>query len=144
MAALIAESMPRLFLTGTLYPTFTIFRLHGTNIYTKLDLHKACHQIPIHSEDIPKMAVITSFGSFEYLRTKFGLRNAGQTFQRFIKRVLGRLDFVFVHINGVFIALKNAKQQREHLRIVHERLKKYQLRIHLSKYEFGKGRIDFL
>ena len=33
-------------------------------------------------EDICKTAIITPFGMFEFLRLPFGLRNAGNTFQR--------------------------------------------------------------
>jgi hypothetical protein len=33
-------------------------------------------------EDIPKTAIITPFGLFEYLFTPFWLSNAAQTFQR--------------------------------------------------------------
>ena len=43
-------------------------RLEGSIIFSKIDLMRGYHQIPVNEDDIPKTAVITSFGLFEYTR----------------------------------------------------------------------------
>ena len=58
-------------------------------VFTKLDLTKGYYQVPMAPGDIPKMAVITPFGLFEWVRMPFGLRNAGCTFQRLMDQILG-------------------------------------------------------
>jgi len=55
--------------------------LQGKNCFSKIDLKKAYHQIPVAEDDISKTAASTPFGLFEFFRMPFGLRNAGQTFQ---------------------------------------------------------------
>lgn len=50
-------------------------------IFSKVDLLRGYHQVPMHPADVPKMAVINSFGHFEFLRMPFGVKNMSQTFQ---------------------------------------------------------------
>jgi hypothetical protein len=65
---------------------------------------KAYHQIAVHSDDIVKTAIITPFALFEFPYISFGLRNAAQTFQRFIVEVLRDLDFCYAYIDYVLVA----------------------------------------
>ena len=118
--------------------------LRGKQVFTKLDLFMAYRQIPVASDGIPKTAVITPFGLFEYTVMTFGLRNAGQSFQRYIHQVLGDLEFVFCYIDDVLIAYSSFEEHSRHLNAVFNRLKEFSLRINVTKSEFGKTKLEFL
>ncbi|GFS69565.1 hypothetical protein TNCV_3894241 [Trichonephila clavipes] len=92
--------------------------LHDKRIFSKIDIFKAFHQIPIAECDIPKTAVTTPWGLYEYTHLCFGLVNAPQTFMRFMHEVLRGLSFCFVYLDDILFYSENAEEHRSHLRIV--------------------------
>jgi hypothetical protein len=74
----------------------------------------------------------------------FGLRNAAQTFQRFIDEVLRGLDFCYRYIDDLPIASATPEEHLHHLRLVLERLQQHGLLINVPKSIFGVPALDFL
>ncbi|GFU43099.1 retrovirus-related Pol polyprotein from transposon 17.6 [Trichonephila clavipes] len=90
--------------------------LHGKKIFSKIDIFKAFHQIPIAECDIPKTAVTTPWGLYEYTHLCFGLVNAPQTFMRFMHEVLKRTSFCFVYLDDILCYSENAEEHRSHFK----------------------------
>ena len=94
--------------------------------------------------DIPKTAMITPFGLFEFLRTPFGLANTAQVFQLLLDSVLQDLECVFIYLDDFLVASSSPSKHLRDLTAIFDHLERHGLVIHPGKCVFGVTEITFL
>eukprot|EP00042_Codosiga_hollandica_P025425 m.113500 g.113500 ORF g.113500 m.113500 type:complete len:1292 (+) comp51865_c0_seq4:40-3915(+) len=118
--------------------------LHGSSIFTSLDLASAYHQVPISETDVEKTAFVTHEGLYEYVVVPFGLRNAPSWFQRAIDGALGNIPSVLVYLDDILVFSKTLEDHVATLRLVLGRLRDVRFVLNREKCRFGLSSVTFL
>jgi RNase H-like domain found in reverse transcriptase/Reverse transcriptase (RNA-dependent DNA polymerase) len=112
--------------------------------FSKIDLKKGYYQILMNAADIPKMAVATPFGLYEFTCMPFGLQNAGSTFQQLIDRVLSGLPFSFCYLDNIISASPSHDQHMVHLCMLFCKLNEADLVVNAEKCTLAVQEVNFL
>ena len=124
----------------------TIYSAHDINYFTKLDLIKAYHQIPIDEDSREYTAFSTTHNQYQFKRLSFGLRNSGIQFQKNMQEILAEfgLNKVIVYIDDILILGKDFEEHLELVRKVLTTLAMHGIKVKVSKCEFFKQKVTFL
>jgi hypothetical protein len=104
----------------------TLDALHGSKVYSTIDLEAGYYQLRVQKDDQRKTALLTHEGLFEFKVMPFGLVSAPSTFQRGINGVVSDLKnkCCQVYLDDLITYSQEMRSHLEHLRDVFSRLQK--------------------
>ena len=81
------------------------YQLKGDRYFSKIDLRSGYYKLSVKGDDVPKMALQTTYGHYEFLVMLFGLMNAPSAFMDLMNIVFQNyLDsFIIVFIENILV-----------------------------------------
>ena len=118
-----------------------IDRVGAARYVTKLDLLKGYWQVPLTPQATEISAFVTPDSFMQYTVMAFGMRNAPDTFQRLMQRVLSGVTNCEVYLDDVVVYSADWQSHVETLSVVFQCLQDASLTLNLAKCEFAKATI---
>lgn len=120
--------------------------LHGSTIFSKLDLRFGYHQIGVRTTDVHKIAIRTYEDHYKFLVIPFGLTNVSSTFQRLMNEVFRSYlrKFMLVFFDDILVYSKSEEDHLKHLKLTMDILRRNKLFVKQSKCQFGCQEIGYL
>ncbi|KAE9198591.1 hypothetical protein PF004_g19500 [Phytophthora fragariae] len=84
------------------------------------------------------------FGKFQFKRLPMGISTAPDEYQACMERILGDLDFVIVYLDDILIFSENPVEHLEHLQIVFDQLRQFDVTLNGKKCHILRDRVDYL
>ncbi|PAA81942.1 hypothetical protein BOX15_Mlig034239g2, partial [Macrostomum lignano] len=121
--------------------------LHGTAVYSSLDLRSGYHQVPVAAEDRDKTAfAVPHRGQFRWLVMPFGVTNGPATFSRIMQTVLHPLAWkiCLVYLDDILVFSNTVEDHLARLSEIFQRLRNANLKLNPKKCELLSSEVSFL
>lgn len=120
--------------------------LHGTQIFTNLDLRSSYHQIHMKEANILKTTFHTHEGHYEFLVMPFVLFNAPLTFQSLMNHILKPClqTFDLVFFDDILIYSKSWEAYLQHVAQIIKLLQDHHLFVKKYNCSFGMIEVEYL
>ena len=113
--------------------------LHGTKIFTTLNLRMGYYYIRLDKESKAKTAFAIPFDEYKFNAVPFDLAQAPTYFQQLMSMVLEDCsEFVMAYLDNIIIFSKNKEEHLKHIQIVFQKLKAAGLKLKEYKCDFFK------
>jgi len=119
-------------------------RLHGSSIFSRLDMRSAYYQVPIPLEDQPITAFEADGELWQFTKLPFGVTNGVATFCRVLKDIVGDLEGVVHYFDDIVICAKDQVEHDKRLGAFIERAKEFNLTLNFQKCTISANELTFL
>lgn len=118
--------------------------LHGSKLYSTLDLKSAYHQLELHRESRGLTAFVTHEGLYQYCRVPYGLSSAPAAFQKMMKKILSGLEGVQCYLDDVIVYGSSPAHHDKCLEAVLRCIEDAGLKLNMEQCLFRQTTLDFL
>lgn len=120
--------------------------IKNATVFSCIDLASGYHQLELPEADRPKTAFSTHMGHFQWRVLPQGISNAPSVFQATMNHLFAHMvgKHVFIYLDDILIASRNAEEHAKHLEEVLSVLEKNKLYAKRSKCSFNMSEVHYL
>ncbi|GKT33576.1 Retrovirus-related Pol polyprotein from transposon 297, partial [Aduncisulcus paluster] len=120
--------------------------LHGKKLFIILDLKSGYHQVLMDEESLELTTFITKFGTFQYVRMPFGLKNAPAYFTMMLEDILVGLVRVscLIYIDDIIVFGETLPELIDNYVKVLGRLSKANMKVNVLKMQLVCEEVKYL